>query len=69
MAIHVEKSGALTFVREADEALRQKPKSNLDMGLFLVLVVLVAWALYFSLGTLGLPMISHAFRGLMAAIW
>ena len=69
MAIHVEKTGALTFIRDADETLRQKPKSNLDLGLFLVLVVLVAWALYFSFGTLSLPMISHAFKGLMAAIW
>lgn len=50
MAIHVEKSGALTFVRDADEALKQKPKSNLDLGLVLLLGALALLALFFSFG-------------------
>jgi hypothetical protein len=50
MALRVEKSGELTFIREADERLRQKPTSNVDMGLVLLLGALAVVALFFSFG-------------------
>jgi len=50
MALRVEKSGELTFIREADERLRQQPTSNVDMGLVLLLGALAVLALFFSFG-------------------
>ena len=49
MATQVGKPGELMFDRRvADPPRKERRKSNLDQGLVVVLIILAAWALYFS---------------------
>lgn len=69
MAMQLEKSGGLMLDRGGMEGrATEKPKNHQELGLFLALIALVVLALYVSLHTLDWPVVTHAFKAILAII-
>jgi hypothetical protein len=72
MAIRLEKSGELMFIRGiADEPGKSnKWNKHIQLGLWLVLIMLVGGVLFMGPhALLGWATVTHAFRSVLTAIW
>ncbi len=72
MAIRLERSGELIFIRGTPDE-PEKPKKwahYIQLGLWLVLIVLAGGVLFMGPhALLGWGTVSHAFRSVLTAIW
>jgi hypothetical protein len=72
MAIRLERSGGLIFIRgKADEPVKtRKLKKYIQPGLWLVLMLLVSGGLFMGpQALLTWATVTHAFRSVLTAIW
>lgn len=68
MAIRLERSGGLMFIRgQADEP--EKPKKNYHVGLWVMLIVLVMGALFAGPNVPGWTLVSHTVKTVVSAVW
>lgn len=72
MAIRLERSGDLIFIRGAHEE-PPKPKRAIKrlrrLGLLVALIALVMGLLFAGPHMLGWPVVSHTFKAFVTAIW
>lgn len=69
MATQSERLSDLKFDRRGTGSrAAEKPKTNEEMGLCLVLIALVAWALFAGLRTVDWPAVGHTFQAILAWI-
>ena len=67
MAMQSEKKGGLSLPRGGSEvAAAEKPREHEEMGLFLALVVLLAWALYVGLSGVDWSALGHTVGTVLA---
>lgn len=69
MAIRLEKSGGLVFIKGAPDEPKTEKRRRKDLGLWLVLIALVMGALFADSHSLSWPVVSHAFKSVLTAIW
>jgi hypothetical protein len=68
MAIRLERSGGLILIRGGADP-PEKQGGHHHLGLWLALAVCVAGMLYASPLASGWPMVAHAVKGFVAAVW
>jgi hypothetical protein len=69
MATQVGKPGGPMLTRGGlDDVAREKPKDNQELGLFLALIALLAWALFVIVRAVDWPAVSHALGSLLAMV-
>ncbi|TAM79483.1 MAG: hypothetical protein EPN47_16900 [Acidobacteria bacterium] len=72
MAIRLEKSGGLIFIHGApDPPVKKKwwDKKPRGLGLWVVLTLFIAGAIFASQVASGLPTVANTVKGLVAAVW